>query len=44
MFHLNHERTDEDMDDIVAICRKKIAEQGANIDCFAVASDMTFTL
>jgi phosphoribosyl 1,2-cyclic phosphodiesterase len=44
MFHLNQERTDEDMDDIVAICRKKIAEQEANIDCFAVASDMTFTL
>ena len=44
LFHLNQERHDDDMDNIVSICRKHIFDKGLGFDCFAVASDMTFTL
>lgn len=44
MFHLNQERTDKKMDEIIDICRKEISEKGSNLECFGVASDMTFTL
>ncbi len=44
LFHLNQVRTDEQMDQIVEICRKAIAEKGKELECFAVASDMTFDL
>ena len=44
LFHLNQERTDPEMDQIVADCRRIIAEKGHALDCFGVASDMTFTL
>jgi hypothetical protein len=32
------------MDDMVDICRRTIAEQGLNIECIGVASDMIFNL
>jgi hypothetical protein len=32
------------MDEIVAICRKKIDKKGFDIDCLAVGSNMTFEL
>jgi len=43
-FHLNQERTDKEMDEIIKACRKNIAEKGYNFNCFAVRSDMTFNL
>lgn len=36
LFHLNRERTDEDMDSIVEECRRIISEKGVKMDCFAV--------
>ncbi|MEE8479920.1 MAG: MBL fold metallo-hydrolase [Desulfobacterales bacterium] len=44
LFHLNQERTDKEMDEIIKACRKNIAEKGYNFNCFAVRSDMTFNL
>ncbi len=44
LFHLNQERTDKQMDEIIKACRKNIAEKGYNFNCFAVRSDMTFNL
>jgi ribonuclease BN (tRNA processing enzyme) len=42
LFHINQERTDSQMDDIVADCNKRLREQGSYITCFAVAKDMVF--
>ena len=44
LFHLNQERTDDQMDDIVDRCQAIIREKGAALECFAVARDMTFNL
>jgi phosphoribosyl 1,2-cyclic phosphodiesterase len=48
LFHLNQERTDEQMDGIVAECRRIMATDGHDgtngMDCFAVGTDMTFEL
>ncbi|UCF95445.1 MAG: MBL fold metallo-hydrolase, partial [Desulfobacterales bacterium] len=44
LFHLNQERTDRGMDRIVAMCQKRIAQKNLGLECFAVASDMTFEL
>jgi len=44
LFHLYHERTDRQMDDIVDDCRKRIAEQGSNLECVGVTSDMEFEI
>ncbi|HUV49649.1 MAG TPA: MBL fold metallo-hydrolase [Anaerolineae bacterium] len=44
LFHLNQERTDREMDDIVKKCNTIIAERGENLECFGVSSDMTFEL
>ena len=44
LFHLNQERTDREMDDIVKKCKTIIAQKGKNLECFAVGSDMTFEL
>jgi len=38
LFHLNQERTDEMVDDMVDDCRRIIEEKGINLDCFAVAA------
>jgi ribonuclease BN (tRNA processing enzyme) len=44
LFHINQERTDEQMDDMVDTCRQYFADQGLKIECFGVAGDMTFEL
>jgi phosphoribosyl 1,2-cyclic phosphodiesterase len=44
LFHLNQERYDDDMDKIVNACQKHISDKGLGFDCFAVASDMTFSI
>ncbi len=44
LFHLNQDRTDRQMDAIVADCRKIIREKKARLRCFAVGSDMIFRL
>jgi phosphoribosyl 1,2-cyclic phosphodiesterase len=44
LFHLNQERTDLEMDEIVQDCRRRIAESGSNLDCVGVAVDMVFEL
>ncbi len=43
-FHLNRERTDKGMDEIVETCRINIAEKRQYLECFAVGHDMTFDL
>lgn len=42
LFHLNRERTDDDMDRIVEQCRRIIGEKKVDMECFGVARDMTF--
>ncbi len=44
LFHLNQDRTDTAMDDIVQACRQSIADKGRNLKCFGVKRDMTFKL
>jgi len=44
LFHINQERTDDQMDDMVEACRQYIAEQGLEFECIGVASDMKFEL
>lgn len=44
LFHLNQERSDGDVDEMVARCREITAERGFELECFAVGADMTFTL
>ena len=44
LFHLNQERTDGQMDDMVDTCRRHIDDRGLNIECVGVATDMTFQL
>lgn len=44
LFHLNQERTDQQINQIVESCRRSITEKGKNLECFAVACDRTFTL
>jgi phosphoribosyl 1,2-cyclic phosphodiesterase len=44
LFHLNQERTDQQVDEMVESCRQTIAARGHNLECFAVGCDMTFTL
>lgn len=44
LFHLNQERTDKEMDEIIKACKKNITEKEHNLNCFAVRSDMTFNL
>jgi len=44
LFHLNQDRTDDDMDRIVDDCRAIIESHGSPLKCFGVSSDMTFNL
>jgi len=44
LFHLNQERTDDEVDEMVAACRNIIAERGVDMKCSAVAADMVFEL
>jgi ribonuclease BN (tRNA processing enzyme) len=44
LFHLNQERTDDQMDEIVDQSKQYIADNQLNIGCFGVATDMTFNI
>jgi phosphoribosyl 1,2-cyclic phosphodiesterase len=44
LFHLNQDRSDDAMDEIVDVCRKRIANEGHALECIAVGSDMSFEL
>jgi phosphoribosyl 1,2-cyclic phosphodiesterase len=44
LFHLSQNRTDQQVSEMVDKCRQIIAERGSGLKCFAVGSDMTFTL
>ena len=44
LFHLNQERADRQMDDIVRDCHYQITAKGHDFDCVGVASDMVFEL
>jgi ribonuclease BN (tRNA processing enzyme) len=44
LFHLNQERTDDQMDKIVDKSKQYMADNQLNIDCFGVAMDMSFTV
>jgi len=42
LFHLNQDRTDSDVDRIVEICRESVRREASELECFAVAADMSF--
>ncbi len=44
LFHLNMDRTDTQMDEIVNICREQNSEKGFSLACVGVASDMEFEI
>jgi len=44
LFHLNQDRSDDDMDDIISKCRKRLKREKIKMECFGVAADMTFNL
>ena len=44
LFHLNQERTDSEMDNIVKDCRNRSSAKGSNLACVGVAGDMEFEL
>ncbi len=44
LFHLNQERTDDEMDVIVNDCRDLITKKGHNLESVGVASDMEFEI
>lgn len=44
LFHLNQDRTDQEVDAIVATCRDIVARRGKTLACFAVGTDMEFEL
>jgi phosphoribosyl 1,2-cyclic phosphodiesterase len=44
LFHLNQDRTDDAMDQIVERCREIVDKRGAKLNCFAVGAGMAFSL
>ena len=44
LFHHNQWKSDNEIDQMVATCRKIIESKGIEMECFAVGSDMIFTL
>jgi len=44
LFHLNQDRTDTQIDRIVADCGRMAREKNADLECFAVARDSEFVL
>ena len=44
LFHLNQDRTDDAMDQIVDRCREIVDKRGAKLNCFAVGAGMSFSL
>lgn len=44
LFHLNQDRTDKQVDQMIDICQEIITTKGSNLRCFAVGCDTTFDL
>jgi phosphoribosyl 1,2-cyclic phosphodiesterase len=44
LFHINQERTDEQMDEIVRVCRDRINADGCGLECVGVSAGMEFEL
>ncbi len=44
LFHLNQERSDDQVDEVVEKCKAKLKEKSIVMECFAVARDMVFDL
>ncbi len=44
LFHINQERTDDEMDEMVSRCRKIIQKKNNSMCCFGVACEMEITL
>jgi phosphoribosyl 1,2-cyclic phosphodiesterase len=44
LFHINSERSDDDMDRIVDSCRELIVKRNSGMKCFAAGSDVSFPL
>lgn len=44
LFHINQERTDPQMDILVADSIQRLRDQGSSINCFAVARDLVFEI
>ncbi|MDM8542102.1 MBL fold metallo-hydrolase [Desulfococcaceae bacterium HSG9] len=44
LFHINQRRTDDAMDEIVNLCRLELTQRKIQMDCFAVARDMTWKI
>lgn len=44
LFHINQERTDDQMDDMVGTCQQYFDDNDLQIECVGVATDMTFEL
>ena len=44
LFHINQDRSDQDVEKMEKACRAQLKKMGMTFDCFAVAADMTFTL
>ena len=44
LFHLNQERTDNEMDKIVKDCHKRITAKASNLACVGVAGNMEFVI
>jgi phosphoribosyl 1,2-cyclic phosphodiesterase len=44
LFHLNQERTDAEVDEMVQASQRIIQERGMPLECFAVGTDMVFEL
>lgn len=44
MFHLNQDRSDSQVDQMVAYARKIIKQRGSKLDCFAVSGDLSVQL
>ena len=44
LFHQNQNRTDDEVDAMVTVCRAALKKRNLSLDCFAVACDMDFHL
>jgi phosphoribosyl 1,2-cyclic phosphodiesterase len=44
LFHLNQDRTDSQVDDIVEECNELISDEKSKMECFALGCDTTMTL
>jgi phosphoribosyl 1,2-cyclic phosphodiesterase len=44
LFHLNQERTDQQMDEILEDCNRMVSGNGNQLECVAIGADMVFEL